>query len=74
MSKVIRAEITYTLEFDENGFLEWEKESSLFDGERFPRTEAEMIDYAREEMYEVLMNGAKYNDIWNMIDVVVVND
>ena len=73
MSKLIRAEITYTLEFDENGFLEWEKESGLWDEDQKPRTEAEMADFAREEFYEVLMNGAKYNDIWNMIDVVAVD-
>lgn len=74
MSKLIRAEITYTLEFDENGFLEWEKESGLWDEDQKPRTEAEMFEFAREEFYEVLMNGTKYNDVWNMIDVVVVNE
>ena len=73
MSKVVRAEITYTLEFDENGFLEWETENGLFDEDSKPRTEAEMADFAREEFYELLMNGAKYNDIWNMIDVVAVD-
>lgn len=74
MNKVIRAEITYTLEFDENGFLEWEKESGLVDEDQKPRTEAEMAEFAREEFYEVLMNGAKYNDIWNMIDVEVIDE
>lgn len=73
MGKTIRAEITYTLEFDDNGFLEWENEQgNLWYEDGKPRTEVEMLEFAREELYELLTNGVKYNDLWNMIDVKVI--
>ena len=68
MAKTYRAKIVYDIYPDENGLMEWEDEESG------SRTEADLIEYARDEMFELIMNGAKYNDIWNMIDVEVIND
>jgi hypothetical protein len=68
MSKVYRAKIVYDVYPDENGFLEWD------DVEDGGRTEAELIAYAKQDMYELIMNGAKYDDIWNMIDVEIINE
>lgn len=66
MSKIIRTKIVYDVYPDENGLLDWEDEDST------PRTEEELIQFAREEMYELIMNGCKHDDIWNMIDVEIV--
>ncbi len=71
MNKVIKAEITHTLEFDKNGFLEWENQGN-FDGEQLPRTEAEMFEFIREELYEILINATKDDEIWNMINVQLI--
>ena len=68
MSKSYRASITLTLEPDENGLLDWQDEDE--EG----RTEEELIQFAREELAEIIFNGVKYNDIWNMIDVEVVDN
>ena len=67
MAKVYRAKIVYDIYPDENGLLEWQDEDEQ------GRTVDELIQYAREEMFELITNGVKYNDIWNMIDVEVID-
>jgi hypothetical protein len=68
MAKVYRAKIVYDIYPDENGLLEWQDEDEQ------GRTEAELIEYTRDEMFELITNGVKYNDIWNMIDVEVIDE
>jgi DNA-directed RNA polymerase specialized sigma24 family protein len=53
---------------DENGLLEWEDEDHT------PRTEEDLLDFARSELLECLFNGLKYNEIADMITVEVVED
>lgn len=68
MTKKYRAYIEYTLEPNEKGVFEWEDEDDP------GRTPDELIAFTRDEMYEVIMNGVKYNDIWGMIDVEVIDE
>lgn len=68
MAKIIRTKIVYDVYPDENGLLEWD------DPEDGGRTDEELIAYAKQDMYELIMNGCKYDDIWNMIDVEIVNE
>ena len=78
MSKKFTAQIVMDFEFDEDGytenereFLEWHNE----EGETLtPRTEDEMRLYAHNELLEILYNSVKYNDLYDMIDVVDAND
>lgn len=78
MSKKFTAQIVMEFEFDEDGytesereFLEWDKE----EGETLtPRTEDQMRLYAHNELLEILYNSVKYNDLYDMIDVVDTND
>jgi hypothetical protein len=74
MSKKFTAQITMDFEFDEDGYTENEREYVEFeleDGEVLKkRTEDEMRLYAHNELLEILYNSVKYNDLYNMIDVV----
>lgn len=68
MSKFYRASITMDIYPDENGLMEWEDEDHT------PRTEEELLDFARSELMECLYNGLKYNEIESMVMVEVVED
>jgi hypothetical protein len=74
MSKKFTAQITMDFEFDEDGYTENEREyleHDLDEDETLtPRTEDEMRLYAHNELLEILYNGVKYNDLYDMIDVV----
>jgi hypothetical protein len=76
MSKTYRAQIVWDFEFDEDGYTEGEREhleSWLEEGETLkPRTDEEMMDYAKSELLEVLWNSVKYNDLYTYVDVVPV--
>lgn len=78
MSKKFTAQIVMDFEFDEDGYTENEREYVEFeleDGEVLKkRTEDEMRLYAHNELLEILYNSVKYNDLYNMIDVVDTND
>lgn len=79
MSKTYRAQIIWDFQIDEDGYTENEREFlesyELEDGEKpEPRTEEDIINYVRNELVDALYNSVKYNDLYNMIDVVVVND
>lgn len=68
MPKIYRASITMDIYPDENGLMEWEDEDHT------PRTEQELLDFARSELLECLFNGLKYDDIADMIVMEVVED
>ena len=68
MPKIYRASITMDIYPDENGLMEWEDEDHT------PRTEEDLLDFARSELLECLFNGLKYNDIAEMVVVEVVED
>jgi hypothetical protein len=74
MSKKFTAQITMDFEFDEDGYTENEREyleHDLDEGETLtPRTEDEMRLYAHSELLDILYNSVKYNDLYDMIDVV----
>ena len=78
MSKTYRAQIIWDFQIDEDGYTENEREFMEYDleeGEKpEPRTEEDIINYVRNELVDALYNSVKYNDLYNMIDVVVVND
>jgi hypothetical protein len=68
MPKFYRASIIMDIYPDENGLMEWEDEDHT------PRTEEDLLDFARSELLECLFNGLKYNEIADMITVEVVED
>jgi hypothetical protein len=68
MPKIYRASITMDIYPDENGLMEWEDEDHT------PRTEQELLDFARSELLECLFNGLKYDDIAEMVVMEVVED
>lgn len=68
MPKIYRASITMEIYPDENGLMEWEDEDHT------PRTEEELLDFARSELMECLFNGLKYNEIESMVMTEVVED
>jgi hypothetical protein len=74
MPKKFTAQITMDFEFDEDGYTENEREYLGYDldeGETLtPRTEDEMRLYSLNELLEILYNSVKYNDLYDMIDVV----
>lgn len=78
MSKIYRAQIIWDFEVDDDGYTESEREYldyELEEGEvPEPRTEEQVINYVRSELVEALYNGVKYNDLYNMVDVVEVNE
>jgi hypothetical protein len=78
MPKTYRAQIIWDFEVDEDGYTESEREFMEYDleeGEKpEPRSEEEIINYVREELVDALYNSIKYNDLYQMVDVVVVNE
>jgi hypothetical protein len=78
MTRTFRAQIIWDFEFEENGYTESEQEyleSELEEGETLePRTEEQMKNYAHSELLDALYNSIKYNDLYQMIDVVEVNE
>lgn len=78
MSKTFRAQIVWDFEFEEDGYTESEREyleENLEEGETLtPRTEEEMKNHAFNELLDALYNSIKYNDLYQMIDVVEVNE
>lgn len=78
MPKVYRAQIIWDFEFNDDGYTESELEYLEYDLEEDevlePRTEEQIINYARSELVEALYNGVKYNDLYNMVDVVLVDE
>lgn len=78
MPKTYRAQIIWDFEMDEDGYTENEREFMEYDleeGEKpEPRTEEDIINYVRNELVDALYNSIKYNDLYQMVDVVVVND
>lgn len=73
MAKRYIAKIEYTIYPDENGLLESDYDMYDDDLEDRHRTPDELIAMVREDMFEIITNGVKYNDLWNMIDVEVVD-
>jgi hypothetical protein len=65
-NKFFRATITFDIYPDENGTFDWEDEDAT------PRTEDQLIDFARSELAEAIYNGLKYDELYNMIDVEIV--
>jgi hypothetical protein len=78
MPKTYRAQIIWDFEVDEDGYTESEREFMEYDleeGEKpEPRSEEEIINYVREELVDALYNSIKYNDLYQMVDVVVVDE
>lgn len=78
MPKVYRAQIIWDFEVDDDGYTESEREYLEYDLEEDqelePRTEEQIINYVRSELVEALYNGVKYNDLYQMIDVVLVDE
>ena len=78
MPKVYRAQIIWDFEVDDDGYTESEREYldyELEDGETLePRSEEQIINYVRSELVEAIYNGVKYNDLYQMVDVVVVDE
>jgi hypothetical protein len=68
-----RAQIIWDFPYDEKGITESEYEWRDED-EDFSRTPEQMAEYAKTELLDALYNGVKYNDLYNMIDVVVVKE
>lgn len=77
MPKTYRAQIIWDFEVDDDGYTEGEREYLEWDLEEGeepePRTEEQVINYVRSELVEALYNGVKYNDLYNMVDVVLVD-
>jgi hypothetical protein len=78
MPKMLRAQITMDFEFEDDGYTEDEREYleiELEEGETLePRTMEDMVHYAHHELLDILYNSVKYNDLYQMIEVVEVND
>ena len=68
-----RAQIVWDFPYDEKGIMESEYEWGDEDDD-FSRTPEEMAEYARTELLEALYNGIKYNDLYEMIDVIEVTE
>jgi hypothetical protein len=79
MPKRLRAQITMDFEFDDYGYTEGEREYLEYDlldeGETLePRTPEQMQNYACSELLDVLFQSVKYNDLYQMINVVEVDE
>lgn len=78
MPKIYRAQIIWDFEFNDDGYTESELEYLEYDLEEDevlePRTEEQIINYVRSELVEALYNGVKYNDLYQMVDVVLVDE
>jgi len=77
MPKTYRVGISWDYTPDENNFLDWEDEYEIEDDEKDedfqPRTEEEFITFLKNEMSEAIYNGLKYDDLWNMIEVEIID-
>jgi hypothetical protein len=72
-----RAQIIWDFEFDDKGITESEYEWRFDDEEElegFSRTPAQMEQYAKDELIEALWSAAKYNDFYQMVDVVKIEE
>ena len=72
-----RAQIIWDFPFDEKGVAESEYDWRFSDEEGvedFTRTPEQMAEYAKTELVDALFNAIKYNDLYNMIDVVLVTE
>ena len=71
-----KAQIIWDFEFDEDGYTEREREyleEDLYKGETLtPRTPEQMAEYAKSELYEYISDY--HTDLWNAIDVVLVEE
>lgn len=78
MPKVYRAQIIWDFEVDDDGYTESEREYLEYDLEEDqelePRTEEQIINSVRNELVEALYSGVKYNDLYQMVDVVLVDE
>jgi hypothetical protein len=78
MAKTYKVGISWDYTPDKNNYLDWEDEYGIQEEDKdedfVARSEEELIDFLKNEMTEAIYNGLKYNDIWNMIDVEVVDD
>lgn len=78
MAKTYRAQIIWDFEMDEDGYTENEREFMEYDLEEGevpePRTEEDIINYVRNELVDALYNSIKYNDLYQMVDVIEVED
>lgn len=78
MRKTYRAQIIWDFEVDEDGYTEsereyleeWNDEDEVLE----PRSEEQVINYVRSELVEALYHSFKYNDLYNMVDVVLVEE
>lgn len=68
-----RAQIIWDFSFDEKGVTESEYEWRDEDTQ-FSRTPEQMAEYAKTELLDALYNSVKYNDLYRMIDVVIVEE
>ncbi len=78
MAKTYKVGISWDYTPDKNNYLDWEDEYGIQEEDKdedfVARSEEELINFLKNEMTEAIYNGLKYNDIWNMIDVEVVDD
>jgi hypothetical protein len=78
MAKTYKVGISWDYTPDDNNYLDWEDEYEIQEEDKdedfVARSEEELINFLKNEMTEAIYNGLKYNDIWNMIDVEVVDD
>lgn len=75
MAKAYKATISYTIYPDENGLLEGDfdmyDEDELKDNHRTPE---ELTNLVRDELFEMITDHYAYKNLWNWIDVEVVNE
>ncbi len=78
MAKTYKVGISWDYTPDKNNYLDWEDEYGIQEEDKdedfVARSEEELINFLKNEMTEAIYNGLKYNDIWNLIDVEVVDD
>ena len=69
-----RAQIVWDFDFDEDGYTEGEREylEEWEDEPLKPRTQDEMMQYAKDELLDVLWNSVKYNDLYSYVDVIEI--
>ena len=73
-----RAQIVWDFDFDEEGYTEDEREHLeewLDEDETLPpRSTDEMMQYAKDELLDVLWNSVKYNDLHGYVEVIEVTE
>lgn len=76
MPKTYRAQIIWDFEVDEDGYTESERDflENYEDKVPEPRSEENIIAYVRSELVDALYNSIKYNELSEMVDVVVVGE